>query len=181
MNIRTPCFTRWLLAAVVLPLLAGACATSTTATTSTTSQATVFIVVRHAEKASDDPRDPSLNAAGQARARTLAASFAGKPLAAVYATAYRRTQMTALPAAQAHGLKVTSYDAKQAPMDFAAQLRQTHPGGTVLIVGHSNTAPAIAAALCGCTVSPLGEDEFDRHMTIRIDPTGAATLAVARY
>ncbi|WP_460734758.1 phosphoglycerate mutase family protein [Lysobacter tyrosinilyticus] len=136
---------------------------------------TTYVIVRHAEKGNDDPRDPTLTAEGLARANRLADSLRDAPLAAVYATAYRRTQQTALPSAQAHRLAVTTYDARQPAAEFAAELRKSHPHGTVLLVGHSNTAPAIAAALCQCDVAPMADDEFDRRMTVRIDSAGNAT------
>lgn len=135
-----------------------------------------FVIVRHADKAGDDPRDPSLSAAGAARAQRLAASLAGAPLVAAYATAFRRTRHTAAPAAKAHGLAVSGYDARQDAGEFAAVLRQRHARGTVLVVGHSNTAAAIAGALCGCVVAPIGEDQYDRRLRVRIDASGAATL-----
>jgi broad specificity phosphatase PhoE len=139
-----------------------------------------FVVVRHAEKASDDPRDPQLSDAGRARAQRLATALAAQPLVAAYATAYRRSQQTAAPAAARHGLAVTAYDARQDVGAFAAALRQRHARGTVLVVGHSNTVPGIAAALCGCTVAPLGDDEFDRRLSVRFDRDGTATLVDAR-
>ncbi|HEY0662396.1 MAG TPA: phosphoglycerate mutase family protein [Lysobacter sp.] len=162
---------------LLLVLIAASCATRT----ATAPVGASFVIVRHAEKANDDPKDPSLSEAGLARAQALAASLADAPLTAAYATAYRRTQMTAAPAAQAHGLTVVTYDAKQSPTDFAAQLRRTHGQGTVLVVGHSNTASEIAAALCACTVAPMHDDEFDRLLTIRIDATGTAKLSETRY
>ncbi len=138
------------------------------------------VIVRHAEKASDDPRDPSLNGVGMARAQRLASALAGAPLVAVYATQFRRTRQTALPAATAHGLPVSNYDAQSAPGEFAALLRQRHSRGTVLVVGHSNTVPAIAAALCGCAVAPMAEDEYGRRLRVRVDRDGTATLIDTR-
>jgi broad specificity phosphatase PhoE len=167
-------FTPWLSAALFAALLAG-CAHSPRESAPATSA--TFVIVRHAEKGSDDPRDPTLTAEGQARANRLAESLHDAPLVAVYATAYRRTQQTALPSAQEHGLIVTTYDAKLPAAEFATQLRKAHPSGTVLLVGHSNTAPALAAALCQCEVAPMKDDEFDRRMTVRIDATGKATLS----
>ncbi|HEV8693880.1 MAG TPA: histidine phosphatase family protein [Lysobacter sp.] len=140
-----------------------------------------FVVVRHAEKTNDGSKDPALTPAGQTRAQNLATSLHEVPLKAIYATAYQRTQMTAAPSAQAHGLPVTTYDAKQPAAELAAQLRHEYRNGTVLIVGHSNTAPEIAAALCNCTVAPMGENEYDRRLAIRIDANGDATLHEDHY
>lgn len=157
------------------------CATPHVATNDAPQATLAFVLVRHAEKATDDPKDPSLGDAGRARAARLAASFDGVPVSAVYATGYRRTQATAQPTAEAHGLPVRTYEADMPADAFAATLRTTHASGTVLVVGHSNTVPAIASALCGCTVAPMRDDEFDRRITIRIAADGTATLEETRY
>lgn len=138
-----------------------------------------FVLVRHAEKAGDG-RDPALSPAGERRARVLAQSLRAAPLVAAYATPYRRTRMTVAPAAHQHGLAVTIYDAGQTRA-FATRLRRDHRDGTVLVVGHSNTIPDIAAALCGCAVAPMREDEYDRRLTVRIDAGDRATLHEDRY
>lgn len=167
-----------LLSAALSAILLAGCAHAPEQTGS--AAVTTYVIVRHAEKGNDDPRDPSLTAAGLARAHRIADSLQGAPLAAVYATTYRRTQQTAAPSAQAHRLTVTTYDARRPAVEFAAQLRESHRTGTVLVVGHSNTAPAIAAALCRCEVAPMAEDEFDRRMTVRIDAAGNAVYDGAR-
>ena len=172
-----PATWHWLGGGAACALLLAAC--GPTRPIWPTSPTVEFVIVRHAEKASDDPRDPQLSAAGMARAQRLAASLATAPLAATYATAYRRTRQTAAPAAAAHGLTVSTYDAKSDAGEFAAVLRQRHARGTVLVVGHSNTVPAIAGALCGCVVAPIGDDEYDRRLRVRIDGDGdgKATLS----
>ena len=88
-----------------------------------------FVLVRHAEKASDDPKDPSLRPEGERRAARLADRLHLDPVVAVYATAYRRTQATAAPVAADHGLTVTTYDAAVPPADFARTLRAAHSSG----------------------------------------------------
>lgn len=128
---------------------------------------TTFILVRHAEKAADDPRDPALTPAGLQRAERLARLLADRPLAAVYATDYRRTRQTAQPAASRHGLDVTVYDAAQPPHEFAQGLRRRHRGETVLVVGHSNTIPGIVSQLCECSVDPLDESEYGDLFEVR--------------
>lgn len=141
--------------------------------------ALTIVVVRHAEKAHDDPRDPSLTAEGQARAQRLADSMRSAPVVAVYSTAYRRTQQTAAPTALAHGIPVTAYDARASAEEFADLLRKNHRDGHVLVVAHSNTAPAIASALCGCAVEPMAETEHDRRMTVHVPPEGPVILITA--
>lgn len=165
-----------LLAGLLLACLLGGCATASRPDTTTTT----FVIVRHAEKA-DGGKDPSLAPAGQARAQALAARLQAQPLQAAYATGYTRTQETARPTAQAHGMTVTTYDAQLSAADFAAQLRRDHAAGTVLVVGHSNTAPELAAALCGCEVAPMADTEFDRLMTVRVERGGQADFHQERY
>lgn len=135
-----------------------------------------FVLVRHAEKAIDDPKDPSLTPAGERRAERLAFALHRRPVVAVYATPFRRTQATAARVAQDHGLAVTPYDPATPPADFASSLRATHAAGTVLVVGHSNTVPAIAQALCGCTIGPIAETEYGRRITLRAHPDGRTTV-----
>ena len=164
---------------LVLALLCG-CAASIVR--SDAAQALEFVIVRHAEKVADGTSDPPLTGDGHARAAALAAILSTPHrLRAVYATPYQRTQHTAAPAAQAHGLHVTDYDAKQPALDFAAVLRRTHSQGTVLVVGHSNTVPEIVTALCACQVMPMPDHEYDRLSIIRIDAGGRARLEQSRY
>jgi broad specificity phosphatase PhoE len=124
------------------------------------SPALTIVVVRHAEKTNDDPRDPALSAAGQARALRLATLLRGHELVAAYASDFRRTRQTATPAASSQGIVVTTYDVREPAATFADTLRRTHASGTVLVVGHSNTVPELVAALCGCAVAPIGEDDY---------------------
>ena len=140
-----------------------------------------YIVVRHAEKGTDDARDPSLSEAGAARAQSLAHLLADTPLHAAYATAYKRTQQTARPTATARGLAVTTYDAKLPIATFVAQLRTAHAEGTVLVVGHSNTVPEIVSTLSGQPVEPMPETVFDRLYRVTIDSSGVATLIQEHY
>lgn len=164
---------------LLLPCLAMTLvACSTTAPQATT---TTFVIVRHAEKGTDDTRDPSLSEAGRTRAQALARLLADAPLAAAYATAYRRTQQTAAPAAGTHGLEVIAYYAQLSAGEFASRLRATHHGGTILVVGHSNTVPDIAAALSQRATEPMPEEAFDRLYRVTIAADGTATLSVERY
>ena len=138
------------------------------------------IVVRHAEKV-DASRDPDLSAAGRTRAQALAARLDGVPLAAVYATEFRRTGQTVAPTADARRLTITPYGAGQPASATAARLRADHPRGTVLVAGHSNTVPDLVAALCACAVAPMADTEYDRFSVVTFDTRGRARLDVQRY
>ena len=148
--------------------------------------ATVVVVVRHAEKATDDPRDPVLTPAGEARAQSLARRLAGAGLDAAYATQYRRTQLSAAPAAAQAGLAVTvrPVDAANAATygpDLARDLRALPAGSTALVVGHSNTVPAIVAAISGQPAPEMPETEYDRYTVIVLDADGKARVFVSTY
>ena len=152
----------------------------------TPGDATVVVVVRHAEKATDDPRDPALTEAGSARAQALAQRLEGTSLDAVYATQYRRTRLTAAPAAASAGLEVTvrPVDAANAATygaDLARDLRALPTGSTALVVGHSNTVPGIVAAISGQPAPDMPETEYDRYTVIVLDADGKARVFVSTY
>ena len=96
-------------------------------------------------------------------------------LVGVYATGYRRSQQTAEPIAQNHGLPVSRYDAAQPAADVAALLRRQHPVGTVLVVAHSDTMAPIAQALCGCAIAPTSDSEYGRRIAVTVLPDGRTT------
>lgn len=148
--------------------------------------ATVVVVVRHAEKGNDDPRDPALSPDGEARAKALAATLAGAGLDAVYATQYRRTRQTAAPAADAAGLpvQVRPIDADNAAGYGASLLREIRAlpaGSTVLVVGHSNTVPLLVEAFAGTAGPAMPESEFDRYTVVVLPADGAPRVLTARY
>lgn len=148
--------------------------------------ATVVVVVRHAEKATDDPRDPTLAEAGQARAKALAERLDGAGLDAAYATQYRRTQLTAAPAAAKAGIHVAvrPVDAGNAASygrDLARDLRALPTGSTVLVVGHSNTVPGIVEAISGQPAAEMPETEYDRYTVVVLDADGRARVFVSTY
>ncbi|MEO6517881.1 MAG: phosphoglycerate mutase family protein [Pseudoxanthomonas sp.] len=172
---------RGALLAAVLPAFAIVLSACSTATPATDSVVTTFIVVRHAEKATDDAKDPSLSDLGLQRAKRLAVRLDREPLVAAYATGFRRTRQTAQPTADAHRIAITAYDAPLPAAAFASQLRAAHERGSVLVVGHSNTVPDIVAALSGTPVEAMTEQQFDRLYRVSIGGDGNATLVEERY
>lgn len=167
-----------LLACLLLSALA---ACSSVQPMNSSDAAATFVIVRHAEKSTDDARDPSLSETGQARAQRLARLLADEPLSAAYATGFRRTQQTAQPAADAHGIEITIYDAQLPATALASQLRTAHVHGTVLVVGHSNTVPDIVAALSGQPVDAMPDEQYDLVYRVRMGSDGKTTLTRDRY
>lgn len=139
---------------------------------------TLVLLVRHAERADDgsDP-NPELSEIGRARAVCLAESLADAGVDRVFSTNYIRTRRTARPLAERLGVEIETYDPRGLD-DFADQLGAT--GGTVLVVGHSNTTPALVEALGGDPVRPIEHDEYDRLYAVTL--TGeAVTSALVRF
>lgn len=146
-------------------------------------ETTVVFFVRHAEKAHDDDHDeargPDLTKAGRRRAETLAKVLAPAGVTRIHSTDYRRTQETARPLAEARGLEVEAYDARD-PATLVRQLRQS--SGRHLVVGHSNTTPELVAMLGGEPGPPIDEEcEYDRLYVLVLGPDRPATTIQQRY
>lgn len=108
---------------------------------------TTFILVRHAEKATEGGSDPELKPEGVKRAESLTALFEKTDVTAVYSTDFKRTKNTVAPLAAAKGLALNTYSSmKTADLE---KLVAAHAGGTIVVSGHSNTIPDIANALIG--------------------------------
>jgi broad specificity phosphatase PhoE len=135
---------------------------------------TTVIVVRHAE-AETGSADPGLSEAGKARAAALAARLADREIAAVYTSQFRRTRDTgaAVTSAQLVPVEIGREDIEGQSRALAKRVVEEHRGGVVVIVGHSNTVPAVVEALTGTVIEPIAHDEHSRIYTISIDASGA--------
>ena len=134
-------------------------------------QQTVF-VVRHAERADTAAgaaptmaADPELSDAGRARAESLAAALEDAEVVAIFATEFKRTQATAAPLAKALGLQVTTISSKE-PAKLIEAVKTA--GGSVLVVGHSNTVPAIVKDLGVAAPITVGDAEYDNLFVVTI-------------
>lgn len=138
-----------------------------------------FLLVRHAEKATGS--DPLLTPAGEARAQTLANLLDSMQIDAIYASNFRRTQLTVAPLAQAKGLDVMPYDPKALEV-FADTLKARHAGQTVLIVGHSNTTPYLAGLLQNATPYPdFDESDYGNLLIVTTAGQTRGSLVRLRY
>lgn len=118
-------------------------------------------VMRHLQKA--DGEDPPLSAEGKANAQRLAGLLRDKGITAIFATDTVRARQTAEPLSAQTGIAIQIYD----PRDNDALARRVAAlPGSVLIVGHSNTVPAIVTALHGTAPPPLSESDFGEILVI---------------
>ena len=159
-------------------------AAALTLLTAGSAMAQTVIIVRHAEKA-DASADPILSEAGQARAQALAAALTDAHPSVILTSPLRRTGQTAAPTADYHSTtpEAVSLDggAEAHAAAVAARVRALPEDATVLIVGHSNTVPAIARALGYAEAADMPECEYDRLTTLHLLGEGRAHGVVTRY
>lgn len=169
------------LASLALLLAAPAAAQSATAAANSAATTTV-ILVRHAEKAAEPAADPPLTAAGAARAQALVSVVKDAGIQAIVSTQFLRTRNTVAPTAALLGLTPEIVDARAPdhPRAVAAAVL-AHRGETVLVVGHSNTIPAIVAALGAPRPREICDGEYDGIYVVSIPPTGRPGVTHARY
>jgi phosphohistidine phosphatase SixA len=123
---------------------------------------TLVMVVRHAEAVAGAGEDPLLSADGEARAQRLAALMTtaqGFAPDGIVVSGLRRTQETARPLAAALGVPVVVVEESD-PRAVAERALAEFQGQRVLIIGHSNTVPAIVQRLSREAVPAMSETEF---------------------
>lgn len=150
--------------------------------------AQTVILVRHAEKV-DASADPLLSEAGMARAEALAVALADLRPELILVTPLQRTRLTAGPTMTMVGLAAVEVrleggiEAHVARV--VADIRRLSPDSSALVVGHSNTIPAIARALGYAASSDMPDCEYDRLTVLTLweheGETDRAAAIVARY
>jgi broad specificity phosphatase PhoE len=146
---------------------------------------TTIIALRHAEKQLGTIEDPPLALEGERRALALAQMFAtGKPLGtveAIFVSDTRRARDTAAPLAARLGLTPMTRD----PADVEAlvgEILDQYRGRVVMVVGHSNTVPALIAELSDGRVQvAIGENDYGQLFAVSRPSYGPAGLLQMRY
>lgn len=147
------------------------------ASSASAQEETLIFLVRHAERADDGAmtgqEDPHLSQAGYARAALLAEMLRDAGIQYVHSSDFIRTRETAQPTADMAGVEIQLYDHRD-PEGFAKQLRSAP--GRHLVVGHSNSTPALVAALGGDPHGEINHLEYDRLYLVRAGPDGVSTV-----
>lgn len=145
------------------------------------SDTTTLIFVRHAEKASDGTRNPPLNEEGEIRAVNLFHSLTEFDVKAIFSTPYKRTEMTSQPTADSLGLEINTYGLEGVE-DFLTKVIQDYKGGTVLIVGHSNTTPALVNMVLGRReFEQIDESQYGDMFIVTATMLGAASVETRSF
>jgi broad specificity phosphatase PhoE len=146
---------------------------------------TAVFLVRHAEKEAG-VSNPSLTAEGQARAQALAHALEDAGIQAIYSTEFARTQQTAQAVSEAIGVDVQTFPVGNDGMEafiagMASEIRDNQGGRRVLVVGHSNTVPALMRALGATEATDLTEKDYDDLFVVELGEAGSARLLQLHY
>jgi broad specificity phosphatase PhoE len=151
---------------------------------------TVFLV-RHAEKADAPREDPSLSEAGKQRSQALARLLGQSGIKAIYTSQFQRTIQTAEPLAKQLGVTATPLTirpSQSSPREIAEQSTREmtdkiyeRAGDGVLIVGHSNSIPAVIKMLGGDVVPTIDEQKFDDLFVVTVYGKGKAKVTHLKY
>lgn len=127
-----------------------------------------YYLVRHAEK--DTGIDPALTKAGRLRAGDLYRELKNKMISKIYVSQYRRTQMTADSLRLYKKTDTIHYKADNSADNLLQKLSQKRKPRNILIIGHSNTIPAILKRL-GVTaldISEIPDNEYDNLFVVTV-------------
>jgi broad specificity phosphatase PhoE len=118
-----------------------------------------IIFVRHAERL-DTSTDSVLSAKGEERAARLAKQLKDSGITAIYTTQFQRTIKTAEPIAKAIGVTPEVVPSTE-QAKLVGRLKTQHANDVVLIVGHSNSIPALLKELGVKQNITIAEEQYD--------------------
>lgn len=142
---------------------------------------TTFVLLRHAEKATDGTKDPDLTEVGKKRAESLLKLLVSAKIDAVYSTNFKRTKNTVAPLAHAHSLSILSYDGSK--MEEIDTILAKFNGSTIVLSGHSNTTPAIINYLTGTKdeFKTFDDGDYGNLVIVSVVRKGEAKVTWLRY
>lgn len=138
---------------------------------------TTVILLRHAERLNSTDTT-SLSPEGFQRASMLAHVVGGAGIGKIFVSDKVRTAQTAAPTAAALG--ITPIQIPVAQTDRLVDSINAHRGKVILIVGHSDTVPAVIERLGISLPPPIVPNEFD-HLFIVTLSRCKSTLMRLKY
>lgn len=157
----------------------------------TAAPVTTVFLIRHAERAEEPRQDPPLTEKGVARSEALARLLSTAGVKAIYTSQFARTKLTAEPLAKQLGITATPLSLKISPSNPRAIAEEStketvdkilsHAGGSVLVVGHSNSIPDVIKMLGGDVVPTIDEKKFDDLFVVTVYANGKAKVTHLKY
>jgi len=147
-------------------------------------QPSMVILVRHAEKAAVAGNDPPLSEVGTERASALAVAMAASKPSAIVVSNLQRTALTAAVVAKQTGVTPTVVGMEGGSAGHIAAGATAVQGskGVGLVVGHSNTVPAIIKALGGPTLPDICDATYGNFFVLTPARDGQpAALTISHF
>jgi 2,3-bisphosphoglycerate-dependent phosphoglycerate mutase len=139
-----------------------------------------YILVRHAEKDTNDPKDPDLSSAGRIRALKLAELFGEWQIDEFYTSDYKRTRQTIAPLMEIKRKRANTYDPSKLEA-FSNQLKSM-TNRTIMVVGHSNSTPHLANFLGdNSQFTEWAETEYGNIVIVQRAAGHEAKVSVLKY
>ncbi|MBL0209526.1 MAG: histidine phosphatase family protein [Holophagaceae bacterium] len=136
---------------------------------------TTVIILRHAERLSDD-KDTPLSGAGEARARALVPLLSGLQPDVVVVSELRRTRQTVAPFLE-RAKRSPLVRSNEKCIELAQEILKEWRGRTVLVAWHRGPHVDLARALGVKEPFPSWtHDTYDRYWVVTIAADGVATL-----
>lgn len=141
---------------------------------------TTLILVRHAERVEPPPanNDPHLTPAGVSRAKALARILGQAGISAIYTSKFARTKETGKPLASRLGLLPKEVTAA---IDLKNRIASDNTGQTVLVVGHTDTVPALINLLKENSAQEIADHEFDNMFVVTVLEAGKISVTKLKY
>jgi phosphohistidine phosphatase SixA len=151
---------------------------------------TVYLI-RHAERADEPRQDPPLNEKGALRSQELARVLGNANVKAIITSQFLRTKATAEPLAKKLNVAVTPISlslnpanprqiAEQSTAEVTNKILE-NGGGSVLVIGHSNSIPDVIKMLGGDVTPVIDEKKFDDLFVVTVYAKGKAKVAHMKY
>ncbi len=157
----------------------------------TTEPVTTVFLIRHAERADEPRQDPPLTEKGTARSQEPARLLSNAGIKAIYTSTFARTKLTAEPLAKQLGITPAALNLKLNPANprqiAEESTKETvdkimsHGGGSVLVVGHSNSIPDVIKMLGGDITPTIDEKQFNDLFIVTVYAKGKAKVAHLKY
>ena len=139
----------------------------------------VIYIVRHAERA-DQSADSGLSTAGVGRSYKLRDMLHDADITRIFTTELRRAIDTATPLAAARHLTPLPIPADDVEA-LAARIASSGPRDRVLVVGHSNTVPALLRALHVDPPIAIADDDYDNLFIVVPQRDGRPVLLRLKF